>query len=1026
MVPNYRLLKETCQAAMITLPCNLAWLFIVEDEALRSQVVVTDKGDSAAEVFLWRLLDRPAEHPVLPLISGDNLLSEAALRTAPVMNVAVAQMSPSAEGLRLHRALTTLRLAYLHLLPLVSEGAVIGLLVLASNAPHDMTNTRGQQIVGAITSQAVTVLENYRLLAAAAVREEQMRAEQSFRKMILDTMADGLVVIDENACIQFVNRRLLLMSAYSREELLNQSVGIIFHIDGRDHLVENLKRGGRGTVNFRQELLTKNGHIVPVLMSRATTNGATARLNTVLVLSDLTEQMKRERALEAQSDRLRALNTGVQAINSALTVEDVINVTLRSAREVLNCQNSCIFLQDDKEPDMFYIVAADGPQSGLMRESSVRMGESIAGQVARERKSQLSYEGSGEFEPNSVLAVPLIVSEELIGVLETMNKAGGPFGEEDIEFLENLAVVASAAIEKARLFEQTQRSLVEIRTLQEASTAVSNTLDMGNVLNLVTRRLREALTVARCQIMTWEKASDRLTMLAEACDAYWPPDTGPERMAAGRLFNTSVLRADRFLLARTQDLGTEPRVRENLEQMGMSAILIAPLRFSQNMQGVLELYKAGNAEKFTDEELRRVRVAIDHWHQQINSDPNQDWREYHKLTHLCLTLIEAGWAAWCVISLWNKHERTARALREMGFTQRSERLGYSLEQYPTMAESLKHSMPVTLNYALLNEDLNERALMAQIGSQSGLMTPLVVRGEATGLVKLLDNDGNRTFDEAEISLCQGIANVVANALENAQLYQSLERRAEALEKALTEVQEADRLKDNLIQSFSHELKTPLHKISMQLELLSDDAFGPLNADQRDSMRSLLQWTADLGRLVNDIVTMQALTTDRMTFQSVNLGVVLSRVVENSQARAARHGITLNLSLPPELSPVRGNSDYLTNVFDQLVDNAVKFSPNTERIDIYAREYAEESGDAMVVACVQDYGIGIAPSEFERIFERGYQVDGGTTRRFGGTGLGLAICQRVIEAHGGRIWVESERGQGSRFYVGLPRAPQSAV
>ena len=140
-------------------------------------------------------------------------------------------------------------------------------------------------------------------------------------------------------------------------------------------------------------------------------------------------------------------------------------------------------------------------------------------------------------------------------------------------------------------------------------------------------------------------------------------------------------------------------------------------------------------------------------------------------------------------------------------------------------------------------------------------------------------------------------------------------------------------------------------------------------------------------------------------------------LQSCEIAATNAGITLQLDEPDELPSILVDRDRINQVFDNLLGNAIKFNPRGGTITIHL----ETVGD-MVQLTVADTGVGIPADKLEKVFDRFYQVDGSATRRFGGAGLGLAIVRRIIEAHGGQIWVESELGQGSAFKFTLPTEP----
>jgi PAS domain S-box-containing protein len=1028
---NNSLLVETCQAALTILPCDLAWLLVAEDDGLHSKAIATELGNSAGEVFVRLVSQNSAQGPIFPLTSSDNLLVQIALNGTPTLNLSIPQIKAGAGSAGLARGFSQLRLKYIHMLPLLSADAQPkGLLILATKTLYDTDDPlHSEQILNALMMQSSVAVDNARLLADLDTREEQMRVEQAFRKMVLDTMGDSLVVVDDQAVIRYANNRLLRMTGYTRDDLYGISVGVIFHPEGRETLVNSLRQQGRKTVNFSQQLVTKSGRVVPVLMSRATATTA-QDYNTVLVLSDLTEQKRREQALERQSERLRALNRAAQAITSALTLDDVILVLLQSAAEVVRCSSTCLFLKDEEDPDVFKVVAATGPQAETLRNATTHVDAGIAGYVIRTHRPRLvrDVRGEGQSRPieregSSVIAVPLMVMDQIIGVLETINKIEGHFTQDDIEILENLAAAASVAIENARLFSQTQRRVNELSTLLEASAAVSSTLDIGSVLELIARRLSEALSVARCSIAVWDRMAHQLMTVAEVCNAYWRPGEGAIRGIGISGAVSGVLRAGKASISQLNDPDLDPRIREYLAQISMRSLLLIPLRVEQSVVGVIELYDAREQTSFTPQFLQSVEENIAQWREKLRKPDSSAWYEKNNLTDLFQRVMRSSDATWCVISTWDRQEQIIRPVREIGFALWETGTGgaaYQLDQYPAMAQSLVQGAPVILQADSLSSDPNEFNLMMQAGTPTGLIIPLLVRGEANGLVKLLDVSPERNFDIAEISLCQGIANVVGSALENAQLYQSLEKRANALQSAYDELRQADKVKDDLIQNLSHELQTPLHQMTMQLDLVINEMFGSLNSEQKENMTAVLNRITKLGDLVRSMMSMGSVEAQQLKFEEARLEEIIAGSIRRLLPRVAQAGLQIIPQLPPVLPRIRANPQRLTEVLDQLIDNAIKFGPKQERKTNRIEIRVKDNSGPMLQVTVQDYGIGIPAAEFDNIFQRGYQIDSSMTRRYGGTGLGLALARQIIEAHGGKIWVESTGSGGSQFHFTIPK------
>jgi signal transduction histidine kinase len=174
----------------------------------------------------------------------------------------------------------------------------------------------------------------------------------------------------------------------------------------------------------------------------------------------------------------------------------------------------------------------------------------------------------------------------------------------------------------------------------------------------------------------------------------------------------------------------------------------------------------------------------------------------------------------------------------------------------------------------------------------------------------------------------------------------------------------------------------------------------------------------LSRLVDDIISLQQAERERQHFDTFSLADLGHAAVRSAQASAAELEIALHDKVPDELPNVLGDRQRLGQIFDNMLQNALKFSNPGDSITVRMKLQG-----TFILTEVQDTGIGIPSEQLDRIFDRFYQVDGTTTRRFGGTGLGLAIVKQIVENHGGEVGVISELGEGSTFFFTIPLATE---
>lgn len=313
--------------------------------------------------------------------------------------------------------------------------------------------------------------------------------------------------------------------------------------------------------------------------------------------------------------------------------------------------------------------------------------------------------------------------------------------------------------------------------------------------------------------------------------------------------------------------------------------------------------------------------------------------------------------------------------------------------------------------------------------RSLLTVPLTLQQRVIGTLTV-DSDRTDAFSKSDERLLTIAATQAAIAIENARLYASLEQRARNLAETYAELKQADRLKSEIVQNVSHELRTPLTFVKSYVKLLLDEGAGPLNAEQKKYLEIVVKKTNVVTQLVNNIMVMQQSEQVLVRREPVLLTELARQAIQEHTARAKKSGLTLVENIPDSSPPalsctgqyrVVGDKDQLSQVFDNLLGNAIKFSPRNSQIVVTVEDVG-----TMIQASVSDQGIGIPQDQQKQIFERFYQIDGSARRRFGGAGLGLAIVKRILEAHEGRVWVESKPGRGSTFYITVPKYQEARM
>jgi PAS domain S-box-containing protein len=245
--------------------------------------------------------------------------------------------------------------------------------------------------------------------------------------------------------------------------------------------------------------------------------------------------------------------------------------------------------------------------------------------------------------------------------------------------------------------------------------------------------------------------------------------------------------------------------------------------------------------------------------------------------------------------------------------------------------------------------------------------------------------------------------------------EDLTKANEELSKVNEELKSLDRMKDEFLSNVSHEFKTPLTSIRGYSQLILDGTLGDINDQQKKAMDTVIRNSDRLRRLVDSLLYLSRAQVGRMSyyFEKLQLADIINNCINDLLLQAKNKGIILRTEME-DIPPVRADKDKLTDVLTNLIDNALKFTSEGGQVIVAARKIPNG-----VHIEVKDTGIGIPADHIPHLFQRFYQVDSSTSRRYGGTGLGLYISRTIVEAHGGNIWIESEEGMGTTVHVELP-------
>jgi signal transduction histidine kinase len=775
----------------------------------------------------------------------------------------------------------------------------------------------------------------------------------------------------------------------------------------------------------------------------------------------------RNRDLSATLEQQTATSEILRVISSSPTdVRPVFDTIVQSARRlcgadsagVLTYDGELIHIQslDNDEPERADALRRAYPRPANREHTTGRailMGHPVQISDVRE-DPEYALPLVRDAGIRSVLAVPMIRDGIPIGAIALQRwVTPRPFSDEQITLLSTFADQAVIAIENVRLFKELQertqeltRSVEELRALGEVGQAVSGSLDIQSVLASIVSHAVELSHTDAGTIYEFDEiaqvfvpqanygmTNELIETLRRTHIGIGMGETGIGQAAATRtavqipdlesqagyalafmvragfraLLAVPLLREDRViggLVVRRKVAGAFPQTVVDLLQTFATQSVIA-IQNARLFREIDEKSRALEELSRNQEQLSRLSTAL----QEPLSLTEQltrvldAARKVVGLDHLYIwtpspagdgLMVSAG--AGLSESDWQDLVGVTIPFGEAG----------ALAAVYSDGEPLlfNESNPVPEKYRLWPP----YSTIAALRLKAFLVSPMIARGRTVGVLSADNRIGRAPIPAHTVDLLHTFAAQAAVAVENARLFQEIQEKGQQLELA-------SKHKSQFLANMSHELRTPMNAVLGYTDLILDDIFGEVPAPIRETLERVKTNGQHLLALINDVLDLSKMEAGQLTLSlgDYAMGEVVHAVVSAVESLAAGKKLVLKAIVPADLPPGRGDERRLTQVLLNLAGNAIKFTDAGE-VSIEAR-----TTDGAFLVSVSDTGPGISEVDQLKIFEEFQQADSSSTRTKGGSGLGLSISRRIVELHGGRLWVESALGQGSTFHFTVP-------
>ena len=639
-------------------------------------------------------------------------------------------------------------------------------------------------------------------------------------------------------------------------------------------------------------------------------------------------------------------------------------------------------------PDGWRLRPGEGLSDRAVRDGKLHYSPRVTAERSYLPSLANGAKGGGVKRTGSEVDVPLRVDDRTIGVLVVESEDAEAFSGADFKVLTAVADFAALAIGRARLLVSARRRADEQQALLDTMADLSGELELSKLLHAVLGRAVALLGVTGGELAIFEEETRQLHVVASAGISR---DSTGTRLALGEGAMGKVAVSHEPLIIPNYDQWSGRSTKYSDVRDTVQAVMVAPLLIGQRLVGAIASVHADPTRNFGPDDLRLLQLfapqaAIAIENARLYTDAKRQ-REYFA------AVVANSPVAIVTLDLEGRITAFNPAFQTL--------FGYSLE------EAVGRNIDSILN--------DERTL-----AEANAYTAQATTETAKGIGKRKRRDG--TLIDVELA---GVpVKVDGRNVGIMALYHDVTD----LLKAKSEAESANQAKSRFLANMSHELRTPLNAIIGYSEMLKEDAEERGHGEQASDLEKIRSSGRHLLALINDVLDLSKIEAGKMELylETFDVHHLVEEVQTTIRPLIAQNGNSLEVTVAPEVGPLRADLTKVRQMLLNLLSNATKFTDKGAiHLDVTRAGAARGPGHDLLFR-VRDQGIGMTPEQQGRLFEAFQQAEASTTRRFGGTGLGLAITRRFCEMMGGRITVESTPGVGSTFALRLPEDVEAAT